>query len=172
MQWSSLKKKVESFFATSVKGRVELRSTRYRSAHDQVGRGSITVDGKEVWSMGSTNFWACEYDMIQKIAYEQQLSPADAQIIAKTELEKDGILSHWDFYETLENYCNTSIDQSIASENILNQSLAVLDSRIGKRRLEKFNASACHPMVQYFYNLRCQAEGISLTLQSTGTLQS
>jgi hypothetical protein len=47
MQWSQMKKQVESFFAPSVAGRVELRSTSYRRSHDGEGRVWITLDGEE-----------------------------------------------------------------------------------------------------------------------------
>jgi hypothetical protein len=57
IQWSKLKKKAEQFFAPSVAGRVQLRATRYRGAHDQTVRGYITVDGTEVWRLRSNKWW-------------------------------------------------------------------------------------------------------------------
>jgi hypothetical protein len=51
MQWSQLKNRVESLFADSVKGRAELRTTRYHKAHDQMGRAWITFDGQEVMNI-------------------------------------------------------------------------------------------------------------------------
>lgn len=172
MQWSSLKKKVEAFFAPSLKRRVELRSTRYRGAHDQTGRGYITVDGKEVWSMCTLNFWRAEYPRINEIKEKEQISARAAQLLADSQLGKEGILSQWDYYRALENYCNSSIEASLASENALIKSLAVLDSRLGKRRLEKLDVTTEHPMVQYFFNLRCSAENISLTSRSRPTSQA
>jgi hypothetical protein len=47
MQWSKRKKRAESFFAESVQGRLELRSTHYRGTHDEEGRGYITLIRKK-----------------------------------------------------------------------------------------------------------------------------
>jgi len=136
MQWSSLKSKVEAFFAPSVKGRVELRAASYRGAHDQTGRGYITVDGKEIWNMCTLSFWGAEYPRIDFIAQEQGVSARAA-------------------------------NASLCSTNPLIKSLAMLDSRTGKRRLEKLDLLAEHPMVHFFFKLRCEAEGISLTSHSS-----
>jgi hypothetical protein len=48
MQWSKAKARVESLFAPSVAGRVELRTANYRKAPDMEGRGWITIEGEEV----------------------------------------------------------------------------------------------------------------------------
>jgi hypothetical protein len=166
MRWSNLKAKTEAFFAPSLHGRVELRATSYRGAHDETGRGYITVDGKEVWNMCSLRFWAAEYPKIEEIRKEEQISARAAQILTDSQLEKEGVLSQWD-YRTLENYCTSSIESNLLSANPLAKSLAVLDSRVGKRRLEKLDISADHPMVQCFFKLRCEAERINLTRQAT-----
>lgn len=169
MQWSNLKSRTEAFISPSLKGRVELRSTRYRGAHDQTGRGYIIVDGKEVWNMCTLSFWGAEYPRIDAIAQEKEISPAAAQVIADAQLEQEGVLPQWGFYRTLESYCNASIEASLESKNPLIKALAFIDARVGKRRLEKLDVTAEHPMVQYFFNLRCEAEGISLTNRSRRT---
>ena len=51
MRWSKLRQRVEAMFAEGVRGRVELRTTRYEKAHDRFGRSWITVDGREVANM-------------------------------------------------------------------------------------------------------------------------
>jgi hypothetical protein len=163
MKWSSLKSKVEAFFASSLNGRVELRATRYREAHDQTGRGYITVDGKEVWNMCTLSFWGAEYPRIHTIKQEQQISAAAAHVIVDVQLEEEGVLSQWGFYRALEDYCNSSIESSLGSANPLVKSLALLDARVGKRQLKKLDVSTQHPMVQFFFKLRCEAEGICFT---------
>ena len=60
MQWSKRKKKVEEFFSDEVKGRVELRSTHYRGTHDEEGRGYITFDKNEIWSMCTLSFYSID----------------------------------------------------------------------------------------------------------------
>ncbi len=62
MIWSKLKALVESHFAPSVAGRVELHSTHYRKAHDDQGRGWITVDKKEAWNLCTFRYWRALYE--------------------------------------------------------------------------------------------------------------
>ena len=57
MPWTKLKKQVEQRFAPSVAGRVELRTTSYRHAHDFAGRGWITVDKAEVHNFCTHKYW-------------------------------------------------------------------------------------------------------------------
>jgi hypothetical protein len=163
MKWSNLKSKVEAFFAPSLNGRIELRATRYRKAHDQTGRGYITVDGKEVWNMCTLSFWKVEYPRIDAIKQERQISAAAAYAIVNTQLTQEGVLSQRDFYQALEDYCNSSIDSNLDSANPLIKSLALLDARVGKRQLKKLDVSNQHPMVLFFFKLRCEAEGIRAT---------
>lgn len=49
MIWSQLKKRVGALLVHELQGRFELRSANYRGAHDDAGRGYITLDGAEIW---------------------------------------------------------------------------------------------------------------------------
>ena len=159
--WSKLKKAVESHFALSVIGRVELRSTRYRKAHDDVGRGWITVDKKEAWNLCTFKYWHALYESKKKIQARRDVSIMDAYRLASTEIENQGILSQERFYDMLDEYCSLSIERALASENVLIQALAMLDKRLGKRKLRSLKLeSNAHPMVQYFFKFRLKAEGI------------
>jgi len=57
MQWSKLKSRIERFFAASVSGRVEVRTTSYRHAHDWEGRGWITLDGEKIGNICTRKYW-------------------------------------------------------------------------------------------------------------------
>ncbi len=48
MHWSKLKHTIESKFADSIKGRIELFSTCYRKPNSNTGRGWITIDKNEI----------------------------------------------------------------------------------------------------------------------------
>jgi hypothetical protein len=74
MIWSKLKKRVEALFAPTMFGRVELRSTNYRHAHDQAGRGYITVDGKEVWQMSTTQTWTVSAQRVSEAIMQTGVS--------------------------------------------------------------------------------------------------
>lgn len=66
MIWSRLNKTVEALFVPELQGRVEFRSTNYRKTHDQEGRGYITVDGTEIWSMATLTFFKRERESIDQ----------------------------------------------------------------------------------------------------------
>lgn len=161
MQWSKLKAKVETFFAPALSHRVELRATRYHASPDQLGRGYITVDGKEVWNMCSFQFMVKEQVVISALAENTGSPRRDVQEQAREKLQSEGIIAQWDFYRTLESYCNESFEDILTSSNVLIRSLAMLDGRFGKRRLASFDPKHEHPMVQYFYSLRCEVEKLN-----------
>lgn len=160
-QWSKLKVAVEGLFAPSVAGRVELRYTRYRGTHDQTGRGYISVDGKELWNMCTLRFWKEEREKFNAWLEETGEPPRTAPQDVESELIKNGILAEWDFFRTLDEYRNASIEENLASENPLKRSLVMLDARFGKRRLVGFDTSTEHEMVQYFHAFRCSVEATS-----------
>lgn len=57
-------------------------------------------------------------------------------------------------YEAIESYPQLSIDEALVSESYIVRGLAMLDRRIGKRRLAELDATADHPFVQLLLRLR------------------
>ena len=165
MQWSRLKKEVESHFSPSVAGRVELRITNYRWAHDWEGRGWITIDKHEVHNFCTHKYYV-EYNKLvdgiraanhatdwcdpkQRDDYDQ----ADAQ--ANAILEQRGVMSQGWFERSLRQYLSLSIEEVLSSPNFLHRALAVLDKRLGKRRLKALELSPTeHPLVIRLFRLR------------------
>lgn len=164
MKWSKRKKTVESFFSDSVKGRVELRSTRYRGTHDKEGRGYIIFDKKEIWSMCTLTFYSIEYECINKIMQRENIEAYKAHKIAHDELVQEGKFNQYTYYDSLDEYCSNSIEESISSDNILIRCLAMLDSRLGKRRLRSFDLKQENEKVIQFLKIRCECEGLPFSL--------
>jgi hypothetical protein len=162
MRWTNLKARAERCFSPSIKGRVELRSASYRESHDQEGRGYITVDGNEVWNMDSWIYRRAEASKIATIVGQTGLPAWDAQDLATVELDAEGLVSQSGFYAALEQYCESPIDKNLTSPQVLIRALAMLDARVGKRRLRVLDTSNEHPMVRYFHELRMQSEGLAL----------
>lgn len=75
---------------------------------------------------------------------------------AKELLSAQASLSKSNFIVAANQYLSTSIEESIESNDILLNVLALVDRRVGKKRLlnmsEKIKLK--HPIVQYFYELR------------------
>lgn len=79
---------------------------------------------------------------------------------AKQMIKSQAILSKSDFYTTATVYLANSIEYALASEDILLNVFGLLDRRVGKGRLNRLKPQMeiKHPIVQYFYQLRLDAE--------------
>lgn len=74
----------------------------------------------------------------------------------------EGTYSQVEFMEILSKYFNASIEESLNTENPLVKILVILDRRIGKRTLINMKESIENEedIVEYFYKLRCEVEGV------------
>jgi len=165
MQWSKLKRNMESFFAESVKGRVGLHSTRYRTMHDHDGRAWITLDGKEIISMVHIWNWLYEVDKrAATMAGEPDLRKRGNYLqykeVAEKELGNESFFTQSHLGGAMHEYQSLSIAQILASENPVIRALGMLDRRLGIRRLRKTGKETMHPLVRATYLFRCQAEGV------------
>lgn len=148
MIWSRLKKSVEALFIPELHGRVELRSVNYRGADDQMGRGYITVDGTEIWSMADSEFFKARRE---RGAGGESHAAVDADLLAK------GISTQEKFYRSLEQYLNSSPEEDLASDDMARRALCMIDRRVGARRLAAIDVENEHPIVQQLYRLRLEA---------------
>ena len=173
MQWSKLKKTVEALFAPSVAGRVELRFTNYRHVHDGEGRGWITVDKTEIHQFSTLEYYVESYKLASAIREinessnfrdpEQRPGYLEASDQADDILLAQGIASQWWYVRSLQDYLQLSIDDALASENFLHRALAVLDRRLGKRRLKLLRLpSTEHGLVRRLLQVRLEAEGLTV----------
>jgi len=185
MSWSKLKQNLESFLSPALSGRVEYRASSYRYLPDKAGTCYITVDKKNVLNMGDTNALIRWYqtemeikndpgiqipisneeievlrketkgivpeDRLQVIARGRKLSG-----LAKELLSAQSSLSKSNFTVVATKFLSTPIEESLESNDILLNILALVDRRVGKKRIlnmtEKMKLK--HPIVQYFYELR------------------
>ena len=157
MRWSKLKQLVEDRMADSLQRRVEVHNARYRHAHDGEGRGWITVDKREVANMCEGRFWVHYKDYVRDEAhYYAQHEEITAM------LHELGILTRAEFDDALWQSLSLSIDDALRSGDVVIRAFAMLDSRLGKRRLRTMHLSDdAHPLMRQFYDLRCEAEGIT-----------
>lgn len=170
-KWSKVKKNLEMFICNVLKGRVEFFVTNYRKAHDQMGRAYITVDKKEIFNMCTITSECAIHKKFLELKYSQNTNDElEVYILnrklwnqANEEVIKEGVLGQYDLFNALEIYFNSSIRESLNSENMLIKILALIDKRVGKRTLESLRGSIKneHELVQYFYRLRCEAEEIT-----------
>lgn len=168
MQWSKLKQRVESLFAEAVKGRVALGTTRYHKAHDQMGRGWITFDGREVISMCSfaagNALWREASRLQRERGCANFFDPAQAAgyraayVEAGKKIHAEGVYSRPEFHEALFNYLNLPIEKILTSPDPMTRAIGMLDRRVGSRRLAAVDVEHEHPLVREFYEFRSKAE--------------
>ncbi|MEF2245324.1 SF0329 family protein [Paenibacillus sp. IITD108] len=185
MSWSKLKQNLESFLCPALIGRVEYRATSYRYLPDKAGNCYITVDKKNVLNMSDvTNlirWYQTELEIkndpdiqipinneeIEAIRKETKgMVPEDRlKVIARSRkiseyakelLSAQTSLSKSNFIVAANKFLSISIEESIESNDILLNILALVDRRVGKKRIlnmsEKMKLK--HSVVQYFYELR------------------
>jgi hypothetical protein len=185
MAWSKVKQNLESFLCPALYGRVEYRATSYRYLPDKAGICYITVDKKNVLNMSDITTLIKWYQTELEIKNDSDIQipinneeieavrkeikgivPEDRlQVIArgrkvseyaKELLSAQSSLSKSNFIVVANKFLSTSIEESIESKDILLNILALVDRRVGKKRMlnmtEKMKLK--HPIVQYFYELR------------------
>lgn len=143
-----MRRKLEQeYLADCLHGRIQYFVTRYRESHDSVGRASIRLDGKEILKGNYFNTWYSWY-------YQDY-------VIDDKKLNL-GAFDEGDFYRAFQEFDNQSIEESLKSEDMLVRIFAILDRRVGKRRLlqmrEKIENEPKN--FQLFYAIRMEAEGL------------
>lgn len=185
MSWSKLKKNLESFLSPALTGRVEYRASSYRYLPDKAGTCYMAVDKKNVFNMNdasiSIKWYQTELEIkndpdiqfpisneeIEAIRKETKgMVPEDrlevmargrkSSVCAKSLLSAQSSLSKSNFVETANRFLSTPIEESIESDDLLLNILALVDRRVGKKRLVNMTEQmkSKHPVVQYFYRLR------------------
>lgn len=174
-----MKRLIEANFAESVKQQaVQLHSTRYSKSHDQEGRAWISIGKEEVYDFCTFRKEVQQYKLQSEIQLANNTTdfrnPAHKQgyyrAIGEAEyiLHKRGIYSQYEFYNALEMYLSSSIEESLESENLIIKSLSLLDKRLGKRRLRGIQLSGDeHPLIKRLYDLRCKVENIKVMNHSS-----
>lgn len=185
MSWSKLKQQLESFLCPALYGRVEYRATSYRYLPDKAGLCYIAVDKKNVLNMSDKTSFIRWYQTEQEIKHDADIQiPISSEEIeavrkdtkgivpedrlkvmarnrkiseyAKELLSAQSTLSKSNFIVVANKFLSISIEESIESHDILLNILALVDRRMGKKRIlnmsEKMKLK--HPIVQYFYELR------------------
>lgn len=188
MIWSKMKQQLEGFLYPALAGRVAYISTSYRYTPEKAGQCYLTVDKKKVFNMkdGTTGIrWfkseqeikgdpnldlpvsaediaKVRRDMGEKVPEERLAVIARArnlQTYAKEMMAAQAALAKADFNAVANGFLAQPIADSLASPDILLNVLALIDRRVGKKRILDMDRQMKqkHPIVQYFYRLRRDA---------------
>ena len=128
--WSGMRKKLEEgYLAPSLRGRIQYFATSYRESHDgDKGRASIWLDGEEVLK---SNY----FDKERQIYNEWKYTGFRAWRERISYVQDQGGFDQNNFYRAFAEFDNQGIEASLESDNSLVRLWAVLDRRLGKRRL-------------------------------------
>jgi hypothetical protein len=171
--WSKLKRRLDGLICDSLRGRVNFTITNYRRAHDQLGRAFITVDKKEVLNMCTItseikiNRKNRELHRLNELGYDDYRVNYEISVKTHEMVKQDGIYAQYDFYDAVEEFLSLPIDRALTSDDMVVKILALIDRRVGKRTLMKLREPIQNELdiIQYFYNLRCEAEQINPTVE-------
>ena len=146
MRWSKLRALVRDRFAPSMSNRVDIHSAAYGNC--TCGHCWITLDKTIV-----ANF--CTRAYFNKLMLDSQGTNVKMQNLLVAYGEK----SRQDAYSSMFSFVHDlSIEQALQSEDILVQCLAVLDSRVGKRRLSALDSGGFHKLAKSLLETRRHAE--------------
>ena len=188
MIWSKMKQQLESFLYPALVGRVEYISTSYRYTPEKAGQCYLTVDKKKVFNMKDATTRIRWFQSEQEIKSDPNLNLPVSQedieavrkdmggkvpeerlaviardrkllVYAKEMIAAQAALSKADFNAVANTFLTQSIEDSLASKDILLNVLALVDRRVGKKRILDMDKKMKlkHPIVQYFYQLRRNA---------------
>ena len=163
--WSGIRNKLENdYLCPALRGHIQYFATRYWESHDQTGRATIRLDGVEVLRSNyyayEQNYWN-RYQALRREGIGQDDRTAPFRLAHEGTLN-DGCFDNGFFYEAFHEFDNQSIEKSLVSKNPLVRILALLDRRLGKRRLLALEESMEQELdwVRAFYVIRMQAEGL------------
>lgn len=159
--WSGIRKKLETeYLAQSLQGHIQYYATSYSKSPDHEGRAAIRYDGDEIIKGCYWNNWI-KADLFPKDEkYEKRIKVENAYM-DDTAL-KLGVFDQRCFYNAFAEFDNQNIETSLKSEDLIVRIFAVLDRRVGKRRLAlmKETIAGESDTFQEFYAIRAKAEGL------------
>ena len=163
--WSGTRKKLEEdYLCPALRGRVRYFATTYSKCPDHEGRAAILVDGVEVLKSSYYEFAPAYWKLQSELRQLEEADWREAAPKAGQTVLEDGLFDQRDFYAAFQELDNQSIEASLASENPIVRIFALLDRRLGKRRLVALKETMEQELdwVRPFYFLRMEAEGVTL----------
>ncbi|WP_342601097.1 hypothetical protein MHB48_08880 [Psychrobacillus sp. FSL H8-0483] len=176
MRWTKTKMLIENLICEKLNKRLKVNATSYNTSLGEQRRIWITLDKKEIFNASSAHFLNAHDKLWDEVRnrtskpFPDCLYECFPELVGKENdldyslmiLEQRNIFNVNLVYDSLVQYSNFSIEDALISKDIIVQALALIDKRLGKRRLEnlEFN-SGTHPLVMKFFQIRCEGEGIS-----------
>jgi hypothetical protein len=158
MKWSKLKSLVEAKICSSLKTRVSIYSTAYGNC--SCGHAWLTFDKiiianfctRAFWNRVNGSYYMYNHRWTTNNPVPHYVPLTQRKIYGAMEYgelsRQNAYLSCWEYVHHL------GIEEALESSDPLIQSLAIIDSRVGKRRLEKLQDKNLHPLAVKLLNIR------------------
>jgi hypothetical protein len=162
VQWSKLRSTVKSLICEELRARVDFHVTGYHSRRSTRARsGEITVDGKPVLELSYDRFCRESDGWFASVRGGQKwgvwVSPSSAETVW-SEHQSDEIHPPQLLGDAMRAYLAMPVDEALTSVNPFIRALAIIDRRVGRRRLEGLEiGERDHSLVREFYRLRTEA---------------
>ncbi|ARU63303.1 hypothetical protein CBW65_21685 [Tumebacillus avium] len=158
MRWTKLKHKYKNeFLHESVRARVDFHFDVYRKTHDQDGQVlRVSIDGETVFKGNKLLYMLREHECSRQIKREApELSWREASVLADQRLAKEAIHSRYHLTEAMREIMILPIKAALQHEDPIIRAFALLDKRVGRRRLEQIQVTEdSHPLIRLFYQVR------------------
>jgi hypothetical protein len=151
MRWSKLRSLAVERFAEPLQGRLDIHSAAYGNC--SCGHAWLTLDGAVIANFCTRAHANAEY-VIPRQDPDSRFTFA-ANAMYDEQLATYGERSRQDVYRTLWGFVHSvSVEEALASDDMLLQALAIVDARVGKRRLAQLDPETLHPLCGYLLMLR------------------
>ena len=134
------------------------------AVEEREGRSILLVDGEEILKSNYFTYSRVLWERARDYRDEQGLNWREAYLKTDKTVLDDGLFDQRDFYAAFQEFDNQSVEASLSSENPIVRIFALLDRRLGKRRLAALEETMGNELdwVRPFYLLRMEAEGLNL----------
>jgi hypothetical protein len=157
MMWSKIKKNIENNFTESLQKRVQVYVTSYGRGYDIIdlfNRGWITVDGKEVVNFATPDAFYIHGRDYHYATPTNWATSAKVEYNRGNQLAEEGEFSKFDLSNCCYAFLDMNIKEALQHESPIINMLAVLDRRVGKKKLYELSNIQLHPLTKYFLDLR------------------
>ncbi len=162
--WSGIRKKLENeYLAQSLKGHVQYFVTAYSKCPDHEGRVAVRYDKKEIFRTNNFEGYWNECTIRYKLfGNNENMSWDECCSAAKKQAAGSGKFEKCEFLNAFAEFDNQSIERSLNSDNAIVRMFALLDKRVGKRRLIAMKDKMQNEQgwIKCFYILRMTAENL------------
>jgi len=157
VQWSKLRAAVRSLICPELRGRVDFHVTGYHQRRStRVRSGEITLDGEPVLHLSYDRFCREGDGWFASVRGLSRAVPSSAETPWCSE-QRDEIHPPQQLGDAMRAYLDMPVQLALKSQNPFVRSLAIIDRRVGRRKLEELEIdSEEHSLVREFYRLRMQ----------------